>query len=197
MPSSGAMTNDPKEQISSDEAAEDEAAVETVGSSEEMQDHGDAAENEAPETPESEIDKWRNLAHRNQAELENFRKRMARDKMDAIQYSNLGLLEELLPIIDNFEMGLMAAKDESEESVIYQGMSMVFKQMQNFLTEHGVEAIESVNQNFDPNFHEAIEQRYDSEVPEGEVIQEIRRGYKCKDRLLRASNVVVSKGPEA
>ncbi len=191
------MTNDPKEQISSDEAAEDEAAVETVGSSEEMQDQGDATENEAPETPESEIDKWRNLAHRNQAELENFRKRMARDKMDAIQYSNLGLLEELLPIIDNFEMGLMAAKDESEESVIYQGMSMVFKQMQNFLTEHGVEAIESVNQNFDPNFHEAIEQRHDSEVPEGDVIQEIRRGYKCKDRLLRASNVVVSKGPEA
>ena len=94
-------------------------------------------------------------------------------------------------------MGLIAAKDESEDSMIYQGMNMVFKQMQNFLTDHGVEAIEATNQTFDPNLHEALEQRHDDDVPEGDIIQQTRRGYKCKDRLLRASNVVVSKGPEA
>jgi len=196
------MTSDPKEPTTPDNTTEDDTTVETVEPSEDVQglndaDQGDVGEVKEPESPEDELEKWRNLAHRNQAELENFRKRMARDKMDAIQYSNLGLLEELLPIIDNFEMGLIAAKDASEESVIFQGMSMVLKQMQNFLAEHGVEPIESLNQNFDPNLHEAMEQRYDDEVPEGNVIQEIRRGYKCKDRLLRASNVVVSKGPES
>ncbi|NOY00988.1 MAG: nucleotide exchange factor GrpE [Verrucomicrobia bacterium] len=196
------MTNDPEEQTSADETLEDDTVVEIHTDSEDAANPGeaDSAEsgaNEVPESAENELDKWRNLAHRNQAELENFRKRMARDKMDAIQYSNLGLLEELLPIIDNFEMGLTAAKNESEESMIFQGMNMVFKQMQNFLTEHGVETIEADNQTFDPNLHEALEQRHDDTVPEGDVIQQTRRGYKCKDRLLRASNVVVSKGPEA
>lgn len=196
------MTNDPKEPTNPEEAEEDETLVEPDQTSEEAKDQvnsdqEESSENAEPETPEEEAEKWRNIAQRSQAELENFRKRMARDKMEAIQYSNLGLLEELLPIIDNFEMGLMAAKDESEESAIFQGMSMVLKQIQNFLTEHGVEAIEAANQKFDPNLHEALEQRHDDKVPEGDVILETRRGYKCKDRLLRASNVVISKGPEA
>lgn len=188
------IPNDFEEESESDfetaEAAGEQAVVGGGGSTEpaEFEDFDESAE--------SEVDKWRNLAQRTQAELENYRKRMAREKMDAIQYSNLSLLEELLPIIDNFEMGLMAAKDSSKESVIYQGMSMVFKQMQNFLNENGVEAIDAVNQPFDPNLHEAMEQRASDDVPEGNVILEIRRGYKCKDRLLRASNVVVSKGPE-
>ncbi|MFK5921127.1 MAG: nucleotide exchange factor GrpE [Verrucomicrobiota bacterium] len=189
------MTNDPKQETTPEDN------VEELNIDEISQDHeatqAEAEDNQASGTPENEVEKWRNLAHRNQAELENFRKRMARDKMDAIQYSNLGLLEELLPIIDNFEMGLMAAKDVSAESVIYQGMNMVHQQMQNFLTDHGVERIEATLKKFDPNLHEALEQRHSDEVPEGDVIQTTRHGYKCKDRLLRASNVVVSKGPES
>ncbi len=136
------MTNDPKQETTPEDN------VEELNIDEISQDHeeseatqAEAEDKQAAGTPENEVEKWRNLAHRNQAELENFRKRMARDKMDAIQYSNLGLLEELLPIIDNFEMGLMAAKDVSAESVIYQGMNMVHQQMQNFLTDHGVERI--------------------------------------------------------
>lgn len=188
------MSNDPTEQSIPDDSKEKEADPETGVTSDEQT----AVDVDEPtESAESEVDKWRNLALRTQAELENYRKRMVREKMEAIQYSNLSLLEELLPIIDSFEMGLMAAKDSVGESVIYQGMSMVLKQMQNFLNDNGVEAIEAVNRPFDPNLHEAIEQRASDEVPEGSVILEIRRGYKCKDRLLRASNVVVSKGLEA
>ncbi len=187
------MTDDPKKKTNPDDAPENLDIDEILEAAENAREQSDA---EVPETQENEAEKWRNLAHRNQAELENFRKRMARDKMDAIQYSNLGLLEELLPIIDNFEMGLVAAKDVSTESIIYQGMSMVHKQMQNFLTDHGVEAIEATNQKFDPNLHEALEQRFSDEVAEGDVIQTTRQGYKCKDRLLRASNVVVSKGSD-
>jgi len=198
------MSKDPTEQSipneSGEEAGLDAAELPETAGEQALADGTDSPAGEdcaePSGSPESEVDKWRNLAQRTQAELENYRKRMAREKMDAIQYSNLSLLEDLLPIIDNFEMGLAAAKDASEESVIYQGMSMVFKQMQNFLNENGVEAIEAVNQPFDPNLHEAMEQRASDEVAEGNVILEIRRGYKCKDRLLRASNVVVSKGPE-
>ncbi len=144
----------------------------------------------------AEVEKWRNVAARNQADLENFRKRMAREKTEAIQYANGNLLQSLLPVIDNFEMGLKAAANEGEDSMIYQGMVMVQKQLNDFLSENGVEIYSTEGQAFDPNLQEAIKQEASEEVPEGHVIYELRRGYKLRDRLLRAANVVVSTGPD-
>lgn len=152
---------------------------------------------EAEATPAQEVEKWKDVAARAQADLDNFRKRMAREKSDAIQYANQSLLEQLFPIIDNFDMGLKAARDtEGDSSVIYQGMSMVYKQIQDFLGDQGVQTIDADGAAFDPNQHEAIKQEPSAEVPEGHVIYTPRRGYKLRDRLLRAANVVVSSGPE-
>jgi molecular chaperone GrpE len=129
-----------------------------------------------------------------QAELENFRKRMTRERGEAIQYANANLLESLLPVLDNFEMGLKAARSESEDSMIYQGMNMVFRQCQDFLRDNGIETVEPAGDAFDPNLHEAVEQQFSDEVEEGHIITELRRGYRLRDRLLRAANVIVSKG---
>jgi len=148
-------------------------------------------------TPEMEVEKWRDVAARAQADLDNFRKRMAREKTEAIQYANRSLFETLLPIIDNFEMGLRAARDaDGEESVIFQGMQMVFRQIEDFLSENGVTPVDADGQVFDPNIHEAIKQEPSDTVPEGTVIFAARRGYRLKDRILRAANVIVSSGPE-
>ncbi|MDF1740309.1 MAG: nucleotide exchange factor GrpE [Verrucomicrobiales bacterium] len=145
---------------------------------------------------DEQVNKWKDVAARSQADLDNFRKRMAREKSEAIQYANRSLLEQLLPIIDNFEMGLKAATaSEGDSSVILTGMSMVFKQINDFLTEQGVEVIESDGKAFDPNVHEALKQEPSAEVPEGQVIYTMRRGFRMKDRVLRAANVVVSSGP--
>lgn len=154
-------------------------------------------ENEAEaEAPREEIEKWKDMAARSQAELENFRKRMAREKTEAIIYANRSLLEQLLPIIDNFEMGLKAAQDsEGEASMILQGMAMVRKQLDDFLSEQGVEVIESDGVEFNPNVHEALKQEANDEVPEGIILYTMRRGYRLRDRILRAANVVVSSGP--
>jgi molecular chaperone GrpE len=147
--------------------------------------------------PSSELDKWKDVAARAQADLDNFRKRMAREKSEAIQYANRNLLEQLLPIIDNFEMGLKAASSaEGDSSIILQGMSMVFKQIGDFLTDQGVEIIASDGLAFDPNVHEALKQEPHDSVPEGHIIYTMRRGYRLKERILRAANVVVSSGPE-
>jgi len=144
---------------------------------------------------EEELEKWKDLATRSRADLENFRKRMARERSESIQFANRALLEALLPIFDNFEMGLQAAKDEGgEESTIYQGMAMVHKQIEDFLSDQGVKAIVPDGQAFDPNLHEAIKQEASDTVAEGSVIYTLRRGYQLKDRLLRAANVVVSSG---
>lgn len=143
---------------------------------------------------EAEVARWRDLAMRSQADLDNYRKRMAREKTDAVRYANTALLETLLPILDSFSRGLEAARGE-ESSNIYQGMSMVLKQIEDFLKEHGVEAIPTRDTPFDPNLHEAIREDHSDEVPEGHIISEVRKGYRLKDRLLRASNIIVSKGP--
>lgn len=142
-----------------------------------------------------ELEKWKDIAARSQADLENYRKRMAREKSEAIQYANSSLLHSLLPVIDNFEMGLKAAENEDPNSLIFQGMAMVQKQMLDFLTENRVELIETpAGTAFDPNRHEAIKQEPSDSVPEGQIIYAVRRGYVLKDRLLRPANVVVSQG---
>ena len=140
---------------------------------------------------------WKDLAARNQAELDNYRKRMAREKSDAIKFANGSLLSELLPVIDSFQMGLTAAINEDPDSIISKGMEMVQKQLEEFFSSQGAVAISSVGKEFDPNLHEAISQESSDEVPNGHIITEIRKGYTLNDRLLRAANVIVSKGPDS
>lgn len=155
---------------------------------------GADSEEETGETPVDDVQRWKELAARNQAELENFRKRMAREKQEAIQYANASLLESLLPVLDNFEFGLQAAQGESEGSQIFLGMQMVKKQMDDFLSNQGVEEIAADGKEFDPNWQEAVGQEASDEVPEGSVIRTVRRGFKLGNRLLRAGSVVVSTG---
>lgn len=162
------------------------------------------AENEAVETAatsadpqaalQAEMERWRDLAYRSQAELDNFRKRVAREQQETRAYANADLLRSLIPIMDNFAMGLDAARAESEKSVVFMGMSMVHRQIEDFLRDMGVQEIEAQGKPFDPNMHEAMAQEASTEVPEGMVLRVVRRGYKLKDRLLRASCVIVSSG---
>lgn len=148
----------------------------------------------AEPTPEEELAKWKELAMRATADLDNFRKRMAREKSDALRYGNQALLEELLPVLDNFEMGLQAAAGD-QESMIFRGMAMVKKQMDDFLSGQGVEEIPASGEVFDPNLHDAVSQEESAEMDEGMVLRVIRRGFKMRDRLLRPANVIVTKAP--
>jgi molecular chaperone GrpE len=144
-----------------------------------------------------EMERWKDMAYRSQAELDNFRKRSAREAQETRAYANGDLLRALFPILDNFDMGLEAARAESEKSMIFMGMSMVSRQLADFLRESGVQEIEAQGKVFDPNLHEAVAQEASAEVPEGTIIRVTRRGYKLKDRLLRAASVIVSSGPAA
>lgn len=175
------------------ESADSEESVEVLVEETAPEDAGAVEEQE---TPAGELEKWKDVAARAQADLDNFRKRMAREKSEAILYANRSLLEQLLPIIDNFEMGLKAARDgEGESSMIFQGMAMVFKQIEEFLRDQGVEVIESDGKPFDPNVHDAIKQEPSDTVPENTVLFTMRRGYRLKDRVIRAASVIVSSGP--
>src|SRR4051812_938249 len=158
---------------------------------------GDADSDDAMAGLQADLDRFRDLALRSQADFDNYKKRAAREKEDAIKYANSSLLERLIAILDNFELGLSAARAESEKSPIYSGMSMVLKQLTDFLAENGLQPIDAEGKKFDPNLHEAIAHEPSSDVAEGIVIRQTRRGYRLKDRLLRPSSVVVSSGRAA
>tara|TARA_B100000965_G_scaffold403639_1_gene432308 strand:- start:290 stop:901 length:612 start_codon:yes stop_codon:yes gene_type:complete len=181
------------------ETKENELEIEEVESNDsenENEKKSDAKEVDPLEDAKNEAAHWKDIAARNQAELDNYRKRMAREKSDAIKFANSNLLSELLPVIDNFQMGLSAAINEDPDSIISKGMEMVQKQLEEFFTSQGAVPVSAVGQEFNPNLHEAISQESSEQVPEGKVISEIRKGYTLNDRLLRPANVVVSKGPE-
>ena len=145
--------------------------------------------------PSAEVEKFRDLALRARAELDNYRKRMAREKEEAIRHANLSFLDRLLPILDSFDLGLQAAQSAADAAAVVSGFEMVKKQLDEFLQESGVETIEAEGAAFDHHLHDAVGHEPSKEVPEGSVIRQLRKGYKHKGRLLRAASVFVSSGP--
>jgi len=133
---------------------------------------------------------------RTAADLENYKKRAVREKQDAIKFANESLLEKLIPILDNFEMALAAASaaNTSVES-LQSGVTMIQQQLRSAMSNAGLEEIEASGKSFDPNLHEAISQQESAEVPEGQVLQQVRKGYKLRERLLRPASVIVAKKP--
>ncbi len=142
---------------------------------------------------EAEAAKWKEISLRTAAEMDNFRKRAAREREESMRYANQRLLEDLLPVIDNFEMGMKSAAQDSG-SQIYIGMDMVRRQLNEFLTSQGVEEI-ATDGKFDPNLHDAVSQQECAAGEEGRILHVHRRGFRLRDRLLRPASVIVSKAP--
>ena len=181
------------------EEHENELEIEEVESNDSVNENEEGSDEKVVdplEDAKNDAAHWKDIAARNQAELDNYRKRMAREKSDAIRFANASLLSELLPVVDNFQMGLSAAMNEDPDSIISKGMEMVQKQLEEFFTSQGAIPVSAEGNEFNPNLHEAISQETSETIPEGHVISEIRKGYTLNERLLRAANVIVSKGRE-
>jgi molecular chaperone GrpE len=135
---------------------------------------------------------------RSVADLENFKKRAARERQEAIRFANASLLEKLIPALDNFDMALAASTAEaaSVES-LKTGITMIYNQLKGALAEAGLEEIDAANRAFDPNLHEAVAQEESPATPEGHVVRQLRKGYKLRDRLIRPAGVVVARKPAA
>jgi len=174
--------------------AADGAAVADDGGAESTD---EAVDEDPVKMLETDLDKWRELALRTSADLDNYRKRMARDREEAVKYANQSLLEELLPVLDNFEMGMTAAATE-KGSMIYVGMEMVQRQFADWLAGQGVTQVEvKADDEFDPTLHEAMSQEASDEVEAGRILRVMRTGFRMRDRLVRPATVVVSSGPAA
>jgi len=178
------------------------------------------ANNHEPETVETEVGKsaednitiskaeYEQLIHdqaksaeyfdqmlRIQAEFENYRKRMSKEKTDFLKYANEKLISEILPILDNFNRALVALEDHvtKQNHKFFEGVEMIYRQINNLMENHGVKPIESEGKAFDPSIHHAVQIVETNDVPEGTVVQELAKGYTLNDRLIRAATVIVSK----
>lgn len=136
---------------------------------------------------------------RTAADLENFKKRAARERIEAAQSATAVLLQKLLPVLDHFEMAQTAAQTTEATPAgiesLQTGIAMIQQQLKGILAETGLEEIDARGKPFDPTWHEAVAQMETADVPEGQVVQQIRKGYRLKDRLLRPATVVVARKP--
>ena len=138
------------------------------------------------------------LLLRTTADFDNFRKRAARERQDAVKFANESLLQKLIPVLDSFDMASAAAgASEGAAQSLQAGVNMILSQLRSAVTEAGLEEIDATGKTFDPNFHEAVSQQETAAVPEGQVVRQLRRGYKLRERLLRPATVIVAKKPHA
>jgi molecular chaperone GrpE len=131
------------------------------------------------------------------ADLENFRKRSLREKEELRLFAVSGLMEDVVPILDNLGLGLAAARQDSDLKAIVNGVSLTMEQFKTTLARHGLKEINPAGQKFDPNFHECISHQPSATVAEEHVMQVVRLGYSLNARLLRPASVIVSSGPAA
>ena len=161
-----------------------------------LKDTPEVDESGAPDPIEelrSEKDALQDRLLRTAAEFDNYRKRMDRERRDLSDYATADILSEFLPIVDNFERALSAASDGADADGLRKGVELIHKQVLDLLKKRGVTQISALGADFDPRIHQAVIHEESDEHREGEVMQELQRGYMLGERLLRPAMVKVAK----
>lgn len=130
------------------------------------------------------------------ADFSNYRRRHQEDYRQALQFASKELILKILPAIDNFERALEASKQTENFEGLVEGVTLTLRQLQDILEREGVQPIEAVGQEFDPMLHEAIQRVETDEYPDNTIIDEVQRGYKQDDHIIRPARVVVAASPE-
>ena len=140
-----------------------------------------------------ELEEQKDKFIRLQAETDNFRKRLSREKEEFSQYANERLFKELIPIFDNFERALEDPSNEIKS--LKEGLDMILKQFNTFLEKEKVEPIKAIGEKFNPEFHEALTSEESNDHEEDTIISQFVKGYKINNRVLRPSQVIIAKKP--
>jgi molecular chaperone GrpE len=177
------------------ETAQAEAAQSPASPLSEQEQAAETKKSSSSETVEqlrAELDRCKDQSLRCQAELENYRKRAAREMDEHRRYANIGLIRELLPVLDNVQRAIEAAEKSTDGSGLLDGVKLVAQQLQGVLEHHHCVKIEALGAPFDPHLHHAILQQPSPEHPANTVIMVTQDGYQLYDRVVRPSQVIVS-----
>ena len=195
--------NKPAEEVVSDSVKSEAAAPETEKAPEPAAEAESAPKAEPAQEPAAESGSeestaepdWKDRYARTLADFDNYRKRMARDREELAQFAAKDILKDLLPTVDNLALAL--EKAENKEDPFVQGVKLAYDGFLKALADHGATPLDSVGEPFDTNFHDALAQLPSPDVPEGTVMNEVKRGWLLHGKLLRPAQVVVSSGAPA
>ncbi|MCZ8518695.1 MULTISPECIES: nucleotide exchange factor GrpE [Paenibacillus] len=174
------------------DAAEQEANATYESGETEAAEAGQDAVNLEIEGLKKQLEEQQGRALRAQADFDNFRRRTQKEKEDFAKYASLKLIEQLLPVVDNFERAMAASRDNKDYDALIKGVDMIFRQLDGVLANEGLKPMETVGTPFNPEFHQAIMQVESEEHEEGTVVEEVQKGYLLKDKVLRPAMVKVS-----
>lgn len=158
---------------------------------EDIQASGGSQLSDLLEEEKAKSEEYYNQMLRLQAEFENYRKRVAKEKEDLLKYGSEQLIIKLLPVLDNFDIALESQKD-SEDKKLFEGIQMIVDQIHDTLEKEGMEIIPTVGEPFDPEIHEAVIREESEEHSENTVTMELRRGYSFNGKVIRAAMVKVA-----
>ena len=194
-----------KEELQNEEAKEEETVkAEEASEEKESTDGEKSEETESGEEPEmlkrkkkkdkmeEKIEELEDRVKRQMAEFDNFRKRTEKEKSHMYEVGARDVIEKILPVVDNFERGLASVPEDQKENPVIVGMDKIYNQLMTTLTDLGVEPIEAVGEEFDPNYHNAVMHVEDEELGENVVAEEFQKGYMYKDTVIRHSMVKVA-----
>ena len=173
-----------------DEAAAEQIAADLAAAAEAKRDEKSGAIGSL----RGELDEAKERVLRSQAELENYRKRVAREMLEERRYANLPLMRDLLPVLDNMDRALEAAENTHDAARLLEGVKMVAQQLEGVLQTYDCVKIRALNEPFDPHLHEAISQQPSDEHPANTVLAVTQVGFQLHDRVVRPSQVIVSIG---
>ncbi|MBK9306183.1 MAG: nucleotide exchange factor GrpE [Nitrospira sp.] len=182
-----------------DEENKDANTIDSLEDSSPKTEAGNASHVSVEEEPTVKAEDYHSLNNkylRLAAEFDNYKRLSQRDQRDQIRFGNEQLLKELLPVVDNMERAIKAARtNEAGDSALVQGVELTLKQLSGALAKFGVQAIDTAGQDFDPSAHQAVSYGPSDDVPANKVLDEFQKGYRLHDRILRAAMVSVSSGP--
>ena len=185
-----------EETVSKEQEAEGGASGETAAEGQEEKEEEEAPENmkkkKKKEKWEEKIEELEDRVKRQMAEFDNFRKRTEKENSHMYEVGARDVIEKILPVVDNFERGLAAVPEEQKNDPVIDGMDKIYRQLMTVLADLGVEPIEAVGKEFDPNFHNAVMHVEDEELGENVVAEEFQKGYLYKDTVIRHSMVKVA-----
>ena len=141
---------------------------------------------------EEEVNTWKTDYYKVFADMENLKRRLEKEHQNSLKFMMQSFIEQLLPVVDNFERSLNVENPSEEVETFLKGYQMIFDQFMNILKQNGVEVIEAQGKEFDPNVHQAVMTANDENYESGVVVEELQKGYKLKDRVIRASLVKVN-----
>jgi molecular chaperone GrpE len=145
---------------------------------------------------QKQVEQYKDLLQRKAAEFDNFKRRTENEMASIIKYAHEDVVEDLLPVLDDFERSLKHSRESKDYDALQKGIELIYQKMMKVMEKRGLKSFETVGKEFDVNLHDALMQMPNEDVPHQTILEEVQKGYMLNDKVIRHAKVVVSSSAE-